>query len=440
MTSIARFRPTLILARGLGISDGDAATVVVALAAAAVLTIAGLPPVLRHDDTPQQTGSMAPSAPAAAAAPITAPAPAPASETNLGAQRSTSSEPGVHDGRTMPSTAGGGKAEAAAPDSGPGAAGVPLPPRRGTALFTTVGAPGAPHGLVVAGDGTLYVATNNGTAQGIPGPSRILSFRADGTTGPSFMITGQPDDHEFGLTGLTIDAAGGLIALDAATGRVLQIDPSTGAQAEYAVLVDLPACGLIVAAPQGCELGLQDDRPVPIDAVFDSGGRLLVADGGQGIVWEIPPDGGEPLMWFRHLDFALPDALSAITIDSQGDVLLVSPQTLSPASPAGGAIYRVAVGGDGTASGSDVLATFGPGVGPAGIVTLDDGSLVVTLRDANAIVRLSTDGAEQERVNATTGYGLDGPTGLHLWGATLLATNQAPAAPDRASVVVVGLA
>jgi hypothetical protein len=87
-----------------------------------------------------------------------------------------------------------------------------------------------------------------------------------------------------------------------------------------------------------------------------------------------------------------------------------------------------------------VVATFAPGDGPAGIAARTDGSMVVALREAGAIVLVGADGEETARVTGEDGVALDAPTGLAFQGTTLLATNQAPSDPAGWAVVAVGIA
>ena len=84
--------------------------------------------------------------------------------------------------------------------------------------LAAVGDPGAPEGMAVdATTGAFYVGTDNGTARGSVGQSKVLAYSAAGTLTREYTITGQRSGQANGVTGLALDGAGGLYALDAST-------------------------------------------------------------------------------------------------------------------------------------------------------------------------------------------------------------------------------
>ena len=417
-------RPTAILARLLGLSQGEVATVLLAFTVALVLTVGGVPPVLRHRHVRAAAETVdaapAPAAPVAdaptpvaapvAAAPMLAPAAAPVSYY----------EASSYD----------------APIEGTSSGFQTPPPPTGTvARFATVGSPGAPEGIAVADDGMVFVATDNGTSQGEPGPSRILTFDASGAPGRSYAISGQPADHALGVTGLALDGHGGVLALDASTGRVLRIAVTSGAQTTLARLRDVPMCGPAITATSGCEPGIEDDAPLP-RAIVVSRAHLYVTDAAQGIVWRLPASGGAAEPWFTTNGFGGGNGLAGIAVDPAENLLVATPEALDPTAALGGAIYRVPVDASGKPGGAALVASFPRGEEPSGIATMGDGSIVAALRGANAVVLLGTDGKEVRRV---TGTALDAPTGIAFEGSTLLVTNQAPATRAGWAVLAVGV-
>jgi sugar lactone lactonase YvrE len=303
-------------------------------------------------------------------------------------------------------------------------------------VFAKVPAPGAPDGIAVAADGTVYVATNNGTAQGSREASKIMAFDAAGKTGRSYVISGQPTDHAVGVTGLALDGHGGIVALDASTGRVVRIDLKSGAQSQYATLPNAAPCSLVVAAPT-CEPGVQDRAPLPTSAVFDRAGNLYVADAGQATIWRIPSGGGTPAAWYQASDLATGNGLSGLAFDGSGNLLATSPQPVDVTALNGG-LYRIPVQPNGSASARQLVAAFARGDVPAGVTTAD-GGFVVALQGANAVVVLDGSGKELHRV-AGADTKLDAPSSLAFApNGTLLATNQAPATPDDWSILAVGI-
>jgi sugar lactone lactonase YvrE len=427
--AFAPWRPTAVLSRLLGITRGEAATLVIALGVAVVLAVAGLVPVLRHRPSGDPVASPTP---ASGRSPVAAPsgdvpaAPVVPAPLNTGVRPTFAPEASTGDATAFSDTTG-------TTSSGP------TPPATGElGTFAEVGSPGAPDGVAVDRDGTVYVATNNGTTQGERGASRILTFDPSGKAGRSYSISGQPDDHALGLTGLVLDGDGGIIALDAATGRILRVSRSTGAQAEYSTLFDLPACQLVVAAVNGCEPGVGDDLPVPRSAAFDSAGNLFVTDSAQGTVWKVPAGGGKAEAWFSDASFG-GEGVTGIALAADGALLVASPQALDPAARGGGAVYRIVVQ-DGKPGAKTLLTSFPRGDSPFGIATLSDGSFVVALRGANAVALIGRDGSEVRRVQGRAGgVAMDAPTGLAFHGNVLLVTNQAPATKANWSVLTAGV-
>ena len=280
----------------------------------------------------------------------------------------------------------------------------------------------------------MYVGTDNGSSRGEQGASRILSFGADGSPAGAVTITGQPDDHPSGITGLAFERAGVLAALDAATSRILRIDVGSGQQTEIATLVDLPACPLVVAAQSGCEPGLEDDQPLPRGLAYGRGGTLYVTDAAQGTIWRLPR-GGKLEPWLGANQFAGTNGLAAILVEPSGSLLVASPQTMDPESLGGGGVYRIPVNNDGTAGDPTLVATFDGGENPTGLALLADRSIGVSLE--TAVVLINADGTEIRRV---TSDALSRPSGLAFLGDTLLtAVTGAPNTTDKWAVLAIGI-
>ena len=407
-------RPTALVARSLGITQGQASTMVLALGMAAVLTLGGLPPVLRNRGAEGATpaASQAP-AEAPAAEPTGGDAPAPAvdqpvaSDPSFAAPASPtfdSAEP-----TTFESDFGGSASERTAPAAGE------------AEVFASVAGAGAPHGIAV-GDDTVYVAAG----------AEVLTYTEGGSAGRRFTVPGK----DVSLTGLALDGKGGLVALDATSGRIQRIDLSNGRQRTFATLVDLPACQLLVAAVNGCEPGVEDEKPLPKAAAFDGAGNLYVADAAQGAIWRVPAGGGQPALFTSDAAYGSGDGLAGIAF-RDGGLIVASPQALDAESAAGGAVYRIAVTREGKAGERTLVARFLPNERPAGLAVLPDGSMVVALRDAGAVVLLDPEGAEVLRVEGPAGETpLEAPTGIALQGETVLVTTQAA---DKANWAVLAV-
>lgn len=433
-------RPTVALARALGVTRGQASTLVITFGLAVVLAVGGLPPVLRHRPVPARDALPFGRASDEAAGPSTA---GPTTTAAINAPITGPTTGPIGEQSPLPSFTPG--APSAGDDSGresPTLPTMPSPPAGSAALFTRVGPPGAPHGIVAGGDGAVYVATNNGTAQGEAGPSRIFSFGPDGTPGRTLTVTGQPAAHAVGVTGLALDGRGGIVAADAATDRILHIDLGTGVQSTLGTLPDVPSCPLLPVLFDACEPGLEDNEPDPRDVAFDERrGQFYVTDAAQGIVWRLPSTGGNPTVWLSGYQFTSGDGMAGIAVDADGDALVTVPVSSDPATAFGGALYRVPVDGEGAAGVPELAAGFPSGDEPAGLVALLDGSTVVVLRGADAVVLLGPEAREERRVQGAAGGAvpLDAPTDVAWVGSTALVTNHAPDSPSRWAVLAVGL-
>ena len=110
-----------------------------------------------------------------------------------------------------------------------------------TRVFATIPYPGHPGGLAVSGQ-TLYVDTAApGSDRPFDGQDEIFSYdlRTGGQTNqkpnPIDVSRVAPVPQNMGLAGLVLDAAGRLYAADM-NGRVVRMNPRTGAQDTYATI------------------------------------------------------------------------------------------------------------------------------------------------------------------------------------------------------------
>src|SRR5205823_3260676 len=282
---------------------------------------------------------------------------------------------------------------AAAPTAGvgpePGAApnqvAPPLPPGA-IGVLARVGDPGAPEGIGVAPDGTVFVGTNNASGRGRGGPSKVFHLGPDGSLLGTTTIAGQPSGRAQGLTGLAVEPSGSVVVADASTARVLRITPK-GVQQTVGTLIDLPPCGAVVAATV-CEPGSVDRKPLPRGVAVDAAGTIYVTDPGQATIWRI--DGSGATLPFDQASAY--SALGGVALSRAGEVVF-----------AAGDLYALPVDSLGRAGARRLLAgvpasdgAFGVAIGPSGLVE-------VSLLRANAIVVFDASGKVRARISGGTG-------------------------------------
>jgi hypothetical protein len=280
--------------------------------------------------------------------------------------------------------------------------------------------------VTVAPDGTVYVTTDNGTTHGRPGPSRIFAFDATGTQTASRTVTGQPDGHARGLTGVAVDArAGSLAVLDPSGGRVLGVNMTTGAQRELAPIPDLPACLISLGATR-CQQGAEDRKPSAISAAYDQRGDLFFTDPAQDTIWRLRTGQRVPEVWLQSPYFmsgAGPDGLAV----GPNAIEFTAGTTVDPANLGGGGLYRVAINADGTAGTPMLVAEFPQGEQPGPLALGRSGTAYVVLRQSGAIVSIAPDGSRSGQISPPGGgpIALDSPSALTMVAGRLLVANKA---------------
>lgn len=328
-------------------------------------------------------------------------------------------------------TAGAGPASAQEDDPGFG----------DVEVFTRVGSPGQPEGIVVDHDGSVYVSTNNRGKGDADAPSRIFRYAADGSLTREYVIEGQRLDEDHGVLGLAFDADGLLYALDSNPARVLRIDPATGSQETYATFPDLPRCA--DAGEEPCEPSTRDAGPWPNWPVFDAAGNLFVTDLHQATIWRIPP-GGEPTVWHQSADYDSIFSLNGQQFDADGDLVFVLTGSFRPDGPARGRIYRIAVEDDGSPGERELLFETLPAEGPDGLALGASGRIYVALVTTHHILVLEPDGTEFARVpdpvaNLQQEIPFDSPASIAFRGTSILVTNHAYFTEDEDSWAVLDM-
>lgn len=399
------------LADRVGISVGQSYTLATGFVIAVVLGAIGLPPVLDSAGrTSPAPGRLPSDGDSAAAAPASA---SPSGGATV--PRATAAAPFVP---ATPSPHA--PAAVTIPGVTPPPATIPVSPPGSTRVLARVPDPGAPEGIAVAPDGVVYVATNNADGRGGSGDSRIFAFDSGGSAIGSWVLTGQPEERALGLTGLTVDAAGLVWVLDAATARVIRLDPRTSGLTVVARIPDVGLCLLPFEAT--CEPGLVDNPPEPRDLAFDRDGLLFVTDRTQGIVWKVGADGDVGV--FATIDDRMPgEGPWGLAVTDDGSLVVTVTGSLATVPPGGGQIMRIEIGDDGATRAVEV-EQFESEVGLAGIAVGSRGRLYVALSGDDAVLGLDPDGTRQHFDGGSVSPGFDTPTGLALRSGSVLVTNQ----------------
>lgn len=401
-----------LVIRRLDLTEGQLYTAVIGLALAVLLAATGIPPVLRTRNLPAR----------ASANPLTE-----------RGQNATVAAPAITEPATGTAAPGRNGPTASTPAAGATESGPPqtaaLPtvalPLLTITTFARVDRPGAPGGLAVGRNGTVYVTTDNGSAHGDPGASHLFSYDSRGNRVADQTIADQPSNHANGLTGVAVDPISGHVAvLQPDAPRILSIDAAAGGQRLLAEIPDLPAC-LISLGANPCQQGAEDRRPFPVAAAFDARGDLFVTDPAQDTIWRLRSGAQIPDVWFQSPYFAVGDGPYGLALTDSAIEFTVG-TTIDPAAPAAAALYRVAVDADGTAGALTIVALFPRGDGPGSLAVGSSGTAYVVIRRTGAIVAVTPAGSESWRIDPP-GAGaipIDTPSALVLVPGQLLIANQ----------------
>ncbi len=144
--------------------------------------------------------------------------------------------------------------------------------------------------------------------------------------------------------------AAGLLLFDKTSGRIIRLDPRTGAQTLYSTVPDLPTCS---NAPAGRAVQPRDaghGARFLTTAAWGPDGSLYVTDYDQGVIFRIPPAGGPAQVWLSdpRLDGGMFGTACILLMPDHHTLLFDQASNGDAASgaanPTTGKLYEVGIG------------------------------------------------------------------------------------------------
>ncbi len=408
----------------LGLSDGQAYTVLTGMVVAVGLLAVGLPPVLGHRGI----------------APVELTAPASSAEGGAAA----STEPDVSLPLVPVPTPNSFNFASPPPllDQDVATA-SPIPSIIGEVLalgttkrFAAVPDPGAPAGIAVGPDGTVYVAMGNALTKGGAGPGVVAAFDPTGKLVRTWPIEGMAATRTVGLTDVVVDASGAVWILDGSSARILRLDPGAAAPTMVATVPDVPSCAFGLRPPP-CEPGLSDGVPELRGLALRPAGGVYVADRVQGLIWSVDRTGAVAQV------VGVEDRLAGegpvdLVVMGDGSLVVVISARLGSMPPGLPAVVRFRAQGSGFEAPA-VVTDLAVGDAPQSIVVTDTGRVFLALSGVNEVVDMGLEQGDQVRYGPGLDPAFDVPIGLALREGSLLVTNQGPVNADASHWYVLAL-
>src|SRR5215207_6334636 len=268
-------------------------------------------------------------------------------------------------------------------------------------IFARIPAPGQPEPIAIGPREQVFVGTNQQGKGDADARSKIFVYSRDGRPIRDIKLQGQNLAQDHGIQGLAFDGRWRLYVLDrAARARVVRINLRTGRQHDYATFRDVPSC-----TPSGretdCSATVGDMPPAPNYPAFAPDGSLYVTDIEQALIWRVPPNGGEPEVWFTDPRLENIFGPNGIQLLGDGRTILYAVTAKGPVTgdPTSGAIFRLPIRDDGTPRELRTFWNSSPLDGPDGLAVGQSGKVYVALAGANQLAVLSPEGQELTRVS-----------------------------------------
>jgi sugar lactone lactonase YvrE len=198
----------------------------------------------------------------------------------------------------------------------------------------TPGQPSSVEGLTVGPDGNIYVPSFGfNTTGALSGNAVLFVIRPDGTLVRKVTIANS-SPHMLGLGFNPVN--GFLLILDFGAGKVLHVDPVSGASSVF-------------MTPTVAGAGLNA-------LTFDKLGNVYVSDSFNGIIWKTGPNGGTPTIWSNSpllgpgTGLTPPFGANGVEFNNAGTVMYV-------ANTAFHQIIKIPVNPNGTAGAASIFIT-----------------------------------------------------------------------------------
>jgi sugar lactone lactonase YvrE len=257
----------------------------------------------------------------------------------------------------------------------------------------TPGQPSSVEGLTVGPDGNIYVATFGFNAKGaLTGNAVLFVIKPNGTVLRQVTIA-RSSPHVLGLR--FNPATGALLVLDFGAGKVLQVDPVSGASVDFTPTI--PGSGLNALT-------------------FDKAGNVYFSDSFNGVIWKTGPHGGTPIAWSNSpllgpgSGLTPPFGANGVEFGNAGTVLYV-------ANTAFHQIIRIPVNPDGSAGTASVFIT---GINaPDGIAIDREGNIWICANQEDDIVVVDKTGKVIAKLGDFNGFNEKGVARGLLFPASL---------------------
>jgi sugar lactone lactonase YvrE len=257
----------------------------------------------------------------------------------------------------------------------------------------TPGHPSSVEGLTVGPDGNIYVPTFGFNATGaLTGNAVLYVIKPDGKLLRQVTIANS-SPHVLGLRFNPVN--GFLLVLDFGAGKVLHVDPVTGASSVF--------------VPPIANSGLNA-------LTFDKLGNAYISDSFNGVIWKVGPNGGTPTAWSNSpllgpgSGLTPPFGANGVEFNNAGNVLFV-------ANTAFHQIIQIPVNGDGSAGTASVFIT---GINaPDGIAIDHADNIWICANQEDDIVVIDKTGKVIAKLGDFNGFNKDGVARGFLFPASL---------------------